>query len=569
MGNIIPLTNWEFAVATFINLMGRCAFVGMWQKIAIEYLMRNQNAFENKDRLERCKQFAQDRALPEQIKKKIRYYYNTLSFEFEEYNKQANIIDDLPDSIRSQVSLMFNKRIIERVKFLQSAKPQFILQIVKSFKPQISMSDDYIVRVHEIADKMYFIQEGYVEIICTDNVTPVAYFSTGSYFGEIGVLITGVRTVSVKTKTNSVLYYIESDALLEAFKQDPQQLQFLRAIGYERLETTNYEDLLLKQDGLPRDDLEEDPPFERQKSKISDIQTTEFNFETETQELFNRAQSSVKPKEITNHRVKTRIWLTSQYNMLQPLLIIPMSPVFLVWAFVVGTAFLAQLVLITYGVGFDQDVLFNPVYICCTVIYLADMPFRAKTGATNPEHICLVPEQIMQYYINKWLILDILSILPIEYITYFYSATLTRYLLMLKLVKLGRIYENMIMVKSNTNQSVFFGFYLFLFVLFGVASHVLGCIIGWISRREAVWLTRYDQKTFAWSFEQKPWVQLGPLFDLPPLDQYAVILHYGFQIISQVTYGEVVPWAASEAIITILGFMVGRIIIAMLFFETS
>lgn len=101
MGNIIPLTNWEFAVATFINLMGRCAFVGMWQKIAIEYLMRNQNAFENKDRLEKCKQFAQDRALPEQIKKKIRYYYNTLSFEFEEYNKQARIIDELPDSIRS------------------------------------------------------------------------------------------------------------------------------------------------------------------------------------------------------------------------------------------------------------------------------------------------------------------------------------------------------------------------------------------------------------------------------------------------------------------------------------
>lgn len=52
-------------------------------------------------------------------------------------------------------------------------------------------------------------------------MTPVAYFSTGSYFGEIGVLITGVRTVSVKTKTNSVLYYIESEALLEAFKQDP------------------------------------------------------------------------------------------------------------------------------------------------------------------------------------------------------------------------------------------------------------------------------------------------------------------------------------------------------------
>ena len=72
------------------------------------------------------------------------------------------------------------------------------------------MTDDYIVRIYEIADKMYFIQEGYVEIICADNVTPIAYFGTGSYFGEIGVLITGKRTVSVKTKSNTVLYYIDS-----------------------------------------------------------------------------------------------------------------------------------------------------------------------------------------------------------------------------------------------------------------------------------------------------------------------------------------------------------------------
>jgi CRP-like cAMP-binding protein len=80
------------------------------------------------------------------------------------------------------------------------------------------MAEDYIVRVHEIADKMYFIQEGFVEIICTDNVTPIAFFGRGSYFGEIGVLITGKRSVSVKTRTNSVLYYIDGDDCLDALE---------------------------------------------------------------------------------------------------------------------------------------------------------------------------------------------------------------------------------------------------------------------------------------------------------------------------------------------------------------
>jgi CRP-like cAMP-binding protein len=84
------------------------------------------------------------------------------------------------------------------------SRQDLILNIVRCLQPQVSMAGDYIVRVHEIADKMYFIQEGFVEIICTDNVTPIAYFGRGSYFGEVGVLITGKRSVSVRTKTNSV-----------------------------------------------------------------------------------------------------------------------------------------------------------------------------------------------------------------------------------------------------------------------------------------------------------------------------------------------------------------------------
>lgn len=94
------------------------------------------------------------------------------------------------------------------------------------------MAGDYIVRVHEIADKMYFIQEGFIEIICTDNVTPIAYFGRGSYFGEIGVLITGKRSVSVRTKTNSVQYFIEADDLLPTLHRHPEQMRLLRAIGY-------------------------------------------------------------------------------------------------------------------------------------------------------------------------------------------------------------------------------------------------------------------------------------------------------------------------------------------------
>jgi CRP-like cAMP-binding protein len=60
------------------------------------------------------------------------------------------------------------------------------------------LNGDTVVKVDEVADKMYFIHSGYFDVISAYEKRPLAFFSKGAYFGEIGVLITGTRTVSVR-----------------------------------------------------------------------------------------------------------------------------------------------------------------------------------------------------------------------------------------------------------------------------------------------------------------------------------------------------------------------------------
>lgn len=183
-----------------------------------------------------------------------------------------------------------------------------------------------------------------------------------------------------------------------------------------------------------------------------------------------------------------------------------MSPIFMVWFAIISLAILTQTVLVTYGVGFDQNVQFEPAYFVCTVIYMIDIPVRIRTGVTDATKICLEPRQILNYYVNHWLILDVLATVPFEYCTYYWHDELNRYLMLLKVLKLGRCLENLTIIRSNTNQSIFMGFFMFLFVCFGFASHVFTCVFSWVARREDGANTRYDGKTFAWSFEQKLWV---------------------------------------------------------------
>lgn len=69
---------------------------------------------------------------------------------------------------------------------------------------------------------MYFIKTGFIEILSDTNKS-IIYMSKGAYFGEIGVLLTGKRTVNVKSQTNSVVFYVLKADLLEILRKFPEQ----------------------------------------------------------------------------------------------------------------------------------------------------------------------------------------------------------------------------------------------------------------------------------------------------------------------------------------------------------
>jgi ATP-binding cassette subfamily B protein len=105
------------------------------------------------------------------------------------------------------------------------------------------MPGDYIVRVGEYADKMYFIKEGEVEILATDNKTRIGILRSGAYFGEIGLLLTQKRTVTVRALTLCIFETINKkyfDIVMDVF---PHQKDFLLQVAQQRMKVKNPEDL--------------------------------------------------------------------------------------------------------------------------------------------------------------------------------------------------------------------------------------------------------------------------------------------------------------------------------------
>lgn len=107
--------------------------------------------------MEQAKQFALQRNLPDDLRLRIRLYYNNARLNFQILKDKFQILHQLPLTLRSELSLFFNRELIQKVKFFQLAEPSFILAISKSLCPQICLQKDFVVYLDQVATKMFFI----------------------------------------------------------------------------------------------------------------------------------------------------------------------------------------------------------------------------------------------------------------------------------------------------------------------------------------------------------------------------------------------------------------------------
>ena len=83
----------------------------------------------------------------------------------------------------------------------------------------------------DLADRMYFIRSGLVEILATDGRTRIAILRQGGYFGEIGLILTDRRTVSVRSITTCELEVLPREKFMIVARKFPETFKFLKKVA--------------------------------------------------------------------------------------------------------------------------------------------------------------------------------------------------------------------------------------------------------------------------------------------------------------------------------------------------
>ena len=75
------------------------------------------------------------------------------------------------------------------------------------------------------------------------------------------------------------------------------------------------------------------------------------------------------------------------------------------------------------------------------LIYILDIPARLLTNLTLPQCFCFNRSEVIKFYINNWLLIDLIACLPLDFLLtpLNIDPVIIRYVMLIRLLKFKRI----------------------------------------------------------------------------------------------------------------------------------
>jgi glucose-6-phosphate 1-dehydrogenase len=127
--------------------------------------------------------------------------------------------------------------VLEKCALFKGADPMFLRAVIMALRPTVVPPGEVIIHKDDLAREMYLICHGEVEVLDDDGQVSNT-IREGGFFGEIGVLLSMLRTASVRAKTLCNLFVLDKRDLRRILREQPQFADRIRQVANERYHLT-------------------------------------------------------------------------------------------------------------------------------------------------------------------------------------------------------------------------------------------------------------------------------------------------------------------------------------------
>ncbi|XP_067951844.1 potassium/sodium hyperpolarization-activated cyclic nucleotide-gated channel 1-like [Watersipora subatra] len=185
-----------------------------------------------RDHLQQVNEYMIYRKLPGELRRRITDYYEH-RFGGKLFNEAA-ILSEISDCLRKDVIQHNCKELVRSVPFFLKADESFVTDVITKLQFEMFQPSDIIIKEGTKGDRMFFIQEGLIEIL-TDEGKIVTRLGDGSYFGEICLLTKKCRTATVRAASYCNLFSLSKEHFDKILENYPLMRRTLETIAAKRL----------------------------------------------------------------------------------------------------------------------------------------------------------------------------------------------------------------------------------------------------------------------------------------------------------------------------------------------
>ncbi|GAA49977.1 potassium/sodium hyperpolarization-activated cyclic nucleotide-gated channel 4 [Clonorchis sinensis] len=192
------------------------------------------------------------RKLPRALRQRIASYYEH-RYQGKMFNENE-ILNELSECLKEQIINYNCRALVAAVPFFTFADQNFVSEVIIKLRYEVFQPGDLIIKEGTIGSKMYFIQEGIVDIVTRDGEIATS-LSDGSYFGEICLLTNARRVASVRAETYCNVYSLDRASFLEVLDNYPLMRRTMESVAAERLNKIGRDPLVVSKRKDLYDDL--------------------------------------------------------------------------------------------------------------------------------------------------------------------------------------------------------------------------------------------------------------------------------------------------------------------------
>ncbi|XP_060536412.1 potassium/sodium hyperpolarization-activated cyclic nucleotide-gated channel 3 isoform X2 [Cylas formicarius] len=185
-----------------------------------------------REKVKQVEEYMAYRKLPREMRQRITEYFEH-RYQGKFFDEEI-ILGELSEKLREDVINYNCRSLVASVPFFANADSNFVSDVVTKLKYEVFQPGDIIIKEGTIGSKMYFIQEGIVDIVMANGEVATS-LSDGSYFGEICLLTNARRVASVRAETYCNLFSLSVDHFNAVLDQYPLMRRTMESVAAERL----------------------------------------------------------------------------------------------------------------------------------------------------------------------------------------------------------------------------------------------------------------------------------------------------------------------------------------------